>query len=216
MALFHILAGFSAGTLYYKGCYVDNGSARSFGTYLQPLTLEDCVAAGANAGYNAVCMQNPEGAGATGYTAECWTQDVGVLSEDSSATYGKRADSECKGEAWDPVYNGTTFTANGAANRCAVYTTVPTHTASGLQLSNLALNKPSKQKSTLAATTSYPAGDAANANDGDPNGVSAGPCLSGGMLAALAPLSSDGLSRFGSRQINIGLGGGGGVLKVLC
>ena len=40
-------------------------------------------------------------------------QRQGVLSEDPSATYGRRPDSECKGEAWDPVYNGVTFTANG-------------------------------------------------------------------------------------------------------
>ena len=152
------------------------------------MTLTDCVAAGANAGYNAVCLQFPQSPQATGETAECWTQDAGILSEDPSATNGRRPDSECKGEAWDPVYNGMTFTANGAGSRCAVYTTVPTHTASGLQLSNLALSKPSKQK-----TTPTEGGDSAKANDGNPDAVSLEPCPPDCLLAAvMAPVSSDG------------------------
>eukprot|EP00873_Tetraselmis_striata_P046228 jgi/Tetstr1/466492/TSEL_010999.t1 len=95
----------------YLGCWSED-SGRAFTQVTGDLTMEGCAAWAASLGYDRFGLQHPEGHNDN--LVECWTGPF-------DAGKPRVGDEECKGEGWDPVYQGTTFSYNGRANRNAVY-----------------------------------------------------------------------------------------------
>ena len=146
----------------YKGCYKDVSGSHAFSTNAGQMTMADCVAATVAAGSSLFAMQSP----APGDTASatCYVLGKGLLSEDSANTYGKVADSECQGAAWQPTYGSQSFAYNGGTLRNAVYSHLPTQ-ALGLSVSNLATGR-------AAIVSTDNGGSASRAVDGNQDPVS--------------------------------------------
>ena len=120
----------SSPSLTYVGCYIDNVTpgvpgGRGLPNYLGQLDLESCADAASAAGYARFALQWPEGEPEVG-KAECWADDGDLLGPQGPFTL--TANAECKGEPWNPMAYGDTFTYNGAGNRNAVYKFTPLST----------------------------------------------------------------------------------------
>ena len=102
----------------YEGCYKDNGR-RAFSKRAGRFTMEECAFRALEEGSPLFGMQYPQGS--SGEAAECFIHDKGVRSEKPDADYGKRPDEECKGEDFNPTFQGEEFEFNGSGWRNAVY-----------------------------------------------------------------------------------------------
>lgn len=102
----------------YQGCYVDNGQ-RAFASRAGYLSMEECAMKALESGNSKFAMQWPQGG--SDYTAECYMDDKGLLSDSPTATYRKVSDTECKGENWNPTFLSQVFEFNGNGWRNAVY-----------------------------------------------------------------------------------------------
>ena len=81
--------------------------------------MEECAFRALEEGSPLFGMQYPQGS--SGEAAECFIHDKGVRSEKPDADYGKRPDEECKGEDFNPTFQGEEFEFNGSGWRNAVY-----------------------------------------------------------------------------------------------